>query len=153
MREEREGKKEKREQDFAGTKGRNYSVAGVLSLTPKKWHICPELIHMLTTRCLNNIIDTFMRGYSSLALTSPSPPLSRKRNETNKLQPFCRKVSSILRCFLDRSFATYIVCCWTKERNKGKKGEIWCWFISFAILDQKNDAVNVIELWSDCCYS
>ena len=36
MRGEREAKKEKREQDFAGTKGRNYSVAGVLSLTPKK---------------------------------------------------------------------------------------------------------------------
>lgn len=36
---------------------------------------------MLTTRCLNNIIDTFMRGYSSLALTSPSSVTKKKKKE------------------------------------------------------------------------
>lgn len=38
---------------------------------------------MLTTRCLNNIIDTFMRGYSSLALTSPSS-VTKKKKEKKK---------------------------------------------------------------------
>lgn len=56
----------------------------LIKLMPKRRHICPELIHMLTTRCLNNIIDTFMRGYSSLALTSPSP--LTKNNEKKKLK-------------------------------------------------------------------
>ena len=39
---------------------------------------------MLTTRCLNNIIDTFMRGYSSLALTSPSSVTKKKKKEKKK---------------------------------------------------------------------
>ena len=40
--------------------------------------------YMLTTRCLNNIIDTFMRGYSSLALTSPSSLTNQKKNKKTK---------------------------------------------------------------------
>lgn len=47
---------------------------------PKRRHLCPELIHLLTTGCLNNIIDTFMRGYSSLALTSCLETKSRDIN-------------------------------------------------------------------------
>ena len=39
---------------------------------------------MLTTRCLNNIIDTFMRGYSSLALTSPSSVTKKKKKKEKK---------------------------------------------------------------------
>lgn len=55
----------------------------LIKLMPKRRYICPELIYMLTTRCLNNIIDTFMRGYSSLALTSPSS-VTKKRKKKEK---------------------------------------------------------------------
>ena len=153
----------------------------LIKLMPKRRYICPELIYMLTTRCLNNIIDTFMRGYSSLALTSPSSVTKKKKKkkrkkekrkrkkeirntkeEINKIVCHCdyyaKNFDSTLLTFVHifDGFFSFIVYHLKRRKRKILK-KLLVKFPRHVYVDikkkKKLDAVNVIELWSDCCYS